>query len=209
MGSTPERNRRDSNPQISSVTPTPGRRLRDLLDVMDRAGEPEPALSKTEAFEILRNDRRRRVITYLQTNGKAAGLEELTRHVAAAEYGVPNDDVTSTQYKRVYTGLYQSHLPMMDEHDIISFDPTENRITLRGRARPLLPYVMERAEYIPRLLSVGAALALVTFVGLWASGFGPIASVPTAAIAILATLTIIAVTAHRSVTAAPAPITGP
>ena len=106
-------------------------------EVSDRDGEgavePE-GLSEDEVFDILRNSRRRQVLSYLLENGGQASVKELTRHVAAEEYDVAAEDVTSEQHKRVYTALHQCHLERLDEYGVVDFDTDVKQVTLHETA---------------------------------------------------------------------------
>lgn len=80
-------------------------------------------LSKSDIFDLLRNQRRRFVLHHLENNpDEAVSLGDLADQVAAWEYDVPREEVSSTQRKRVYTTLQQSHLPKMDRAGILEFD---------------------------------------------------------------------------------------
>jgi hypothetical protein len=85
-------------------------------------------LSKTEIFDVLRNQRRRYVLQYLKRNETPVELGDLASQVAAWEYDTTVDEVTSAQRKRVYTTLQQTHLPKMDEAKIVEYDSSRGSI---------------------------------------------------------------------------------
>ncbi|WP_135364030.1 DUF7344 domain-containing protein [Halosimplex halophilum] len=133
----------------------------DLLS--EEADEPEPeAVDETESvpeeaadseevadlpldhvFEILKNERRRTVLHYLQEHGGTVSLGELAEHVAAVENGTTVAQVTSNERKCVYVGLYQCHLPKMDDMDIVEFNQNRGRISLGPNAVQLYEYLEE------------------------------------------------------------------
>ena len=90
-------------------------------------------LGINETFEILKNDRRRMVLSYLRTNDGAATLKELADYVTAEENNVDISSITSSQRKRVYVGLYQFHLPKMSDMDIIEYDKGRGTVTLTNK----------------------------------------------------------------------------
>ncbi|NHN47398.1 hypothetical protein G9464_07290 [Halostella sp. JP-L12] len=96
----------------------------------DSTDDEDSVLSKTEIFDVLRNQRRRFVLQYLKRNETPVELGDLATQVAAWEYDASVDDVTSAQRKRVYTTLQQTHLPKMDEAGIVEYD--SSRGTIRG-----------------------------------------------------------------------------
>ncbi|MEF8773816.1 MAG: hypothetical protein V5A37_03760 [Halobacteriales archaeon] len=132
---------------------------------------PEAAdLSKSEIFDLLRNQRRRFVIHYLKAEEGSVELGHLATRVAAWEYGVAPEAVTSSQRKRVYTTLQQSHLPKLDDADIVEFDSSRGVI----RPREVLGDITIYLEIVPGhefawheyYLGLGAvSLALMAAVG--------------------------------------------
>ncbi|WP_313692785.1 DUF7344 domain-containing protein [Halorarum halobium] len=108
--------------------------------------DPPPSPERTDlprdlVFRLLSATRRRRVLEVLDENGGAATLGVAAERVAAAENGVPVERLSSDQRKRVYVGLYQNHLPKLDDANVIDFDPARGRIELGERADLLFPYL--------------------------------------------------------------------
>jgi hypothetical protein len=137
---------------------------------------PDPGgLTKSEVFDLLRNQRRRFVLHYLKNNPDGeVTLGTLADQVAAWEYGVAPEDVSSTQRKRVYTTLQQSHLPKMDEAGILEFDqdrgtiaPTEtvSEITIYMEVVPGREFAWH--EYYLGLGAVCSALMVAVWAGIW------------------------------------------
>ncbi|TKX55114.1 hypothetical protein EXE44_16470 [Halorubrum sp. SS7] len=82
-----------------------------------------------QLFEILKNKRRRRVIRYLlEGKNEEATLDELAEAIAARETGKDIKQISSQERKRVYVGLYQCHLPKMDDYGAISYNKPRGRI---------------------------------------------------------------------------------
>jgi hypothetical protein len=103
-----------------------------VQDLPTPSRDPDADLGVGEVFELLQNQRRRRVLRYLttETDGRAT-LSDLAEHVAGLENDVPPDRVTSTQRKRVYVGLYQAHLPKLDDYGVVDFDKHRGTVDLR------------------------------------------------------------------------------
>lgn len=93
------------------------------------------------AFMVLKNARRRAVIEYLVEIESETDLDTLAEHLAAAENGVDVKALSSVQRKRVYIGLYQAHLPKLDDANVIDFDQPRGRVELRPEVDQLLPYL--------------------------------------------------------------------
>ena len=74
-------------------------------------------LERTEIHDVLRNDRRRVVLSHLQDTDTPVSVGELSEHVAAVETGkspAPRDVRQS-----VYVSLHQNHLPKLSDLGII------------------------------------------------------------------------------------------
>jgi hypothetical protein len=78
--------------------------------------QPEPVQT---ALEAARSDRRRRVIQELDAAGGEMELGDLTDALAKIEYG---NGVSDQERKRVYVGLYQSHVPKLADLGLVRFD---------------------------------------------------------------------------------------
>ena len=78
-------------------------------------------------YDLLKNDRRRKVMHILNRDGKGE-LRSLADEVAANEYNKEAEKVTSQERKRVYVALYQSHLPKMDDANVIEYNKDRGTI---------------------------------------------------------------------------------
>ncbi|SFL53737.1 hypothetical protein SAMN04487950_4125 [Halogranum rubrum] len=81
-------------------------------------------LSKDDLFHILQNQRRRRVLTFLQDvdDDERVDMRDIAEQVAAWEHDTTLQQLTSDERQRVYIALYQSHLPKLDEKGIIDYN---------------------------------------------------------------------------------------
>lgn len=136
----------------------------------DSEGEPEEDAEYTlpldQTFEILKNSRRRETLRYLREHDGNATLSDVAEHIAALENDTTVHAITSTQRKRVYVGLYQCHLPKMDDTDVIEFNQNRGTIRIGPNADQLYPYLEEPSatEWHKLYLSVA-----VVGVGLFAA----------------------------------------
>ncbi len=122
-------------------------------------------LSLDVIFEILKNGRRRAVLEYLMETGESVSLGDLAEHVAARENDKPVSALTSGERKRVYVGLYQCHLPKMDDAGIVEFERNRGHIALGENADQLEEYLGGADErplpwhrYYLAIASAGAVL---------------------------------------------------
>lgn len=98
-------------------------------------------LSLDVAFEILHVSRRRDVLLYLESHQGSARLDELAEFIAAKENDIEEWELTSSQRKRVYIGLYQCHLPKMHAAGIIEYNQPRGEVSLCPAAAQLYPYI--------------------------------------------------------------------
>lgn len=126
------------------------------------------------AFDMLKNERRRHVLRYLLHNGGTTSLSELAESLAAIENGKSKKLITSQERKRVYVGLYQCHLPKMDDAEVISFDRNRGTVELDSNAVDLYQYLQNSHEttgdWDGFFLSV-AGLGVVILVGSYLVGY--------------------------------------
>ncbi len=93
-------------------------------------------------FEIIRNERRRLVLQYLdETEEETVALGDLAEHIAAIENDTTKQALSAQQRKRVYVGLYQCHLPKMADSGIVAFDKNRGTISQGPNVDQLEPYL--------------------------------------------------------------------
>lgn len=128
-----------------------------------------PATDTT--FGLLSNGRRRRLLEEVN-RAEQVGLREVARRIAASERDVPRSEVDDPACKSVYVSLYQTHVPRLEEHDVVEYDggtrtvslvrsPTTRRllrVSGNGTPRPWGRYYAAAAVAgAGLLLTVGAA----------------------------------------------------
>jgi hypothetical protein len=141
--------------------------------------EPAP-LPLDQIFEILKNRRRRDVLKYLKETEQRVSLGEMAEHVAALENDTTVKQISSSQRKRVYVGLYQCHLPKMDDLDIVDFNKNRGIIELGENASQLDPYLEidqqtdhKWYQYYGAIAALGVVLLLTSFAGAASFGLTP------------------------------------
>ena len=97
-------------------------------------------LSLDVAFDIVKNERRRLVLEYIAKEDEPVSLGELAEHIAAIENDKDVKAINSSERKRVYVGLYQCHLPKMDDADVIDSERNSN-ISLGSNADQVMQYI--------------------------------------------------------------------
>jgi hypothetical protein len=87
----------------------------------------QPQLSKSDIFGVLQNDRRRRVLEILRTQGSQS-IRSLSEEIARQES--ETDDPKSTVRKSIYVSLLQTHIPKMESLEIINYDREHDTVEL-------------------------------------------------------------------------------
>ncbi|ADQ69362.1 hypothetical protein C499_12360 [Halogeometricum borinquense DSM 11551] len=161
-------------------------------------------LTKDTIFELLKNQRRRDAIRYLKENDGEAKLGDMAEYIAAKENDIEIAQLSSSQRKRVYIGLYQCHLPKMANSGVIDFEKNRGDITLKQMAEQLEPYL---GDSTPAQNDAGsssskrnAAVAGVVGIGVAAGLLGApgFALVPDAAWAVVSTTALVVLTAMET-----------
>lgn len=110
----------------------------------EAVNEIEP-LSTNDIHSLLKNQRRRYVLEYLRANDDSARLRDVAEQIAAWENDKELKAITSSERKRAYVGLYQCHLPKMDDAEVVSFDQNRGDIEIGPNAEQLMPYLDDEA----------------------------------------------------------------
>lgn len=101
-------------------------------------------LDETVIFEILSSERRRLAIQFLRDSEDDIEVNDIAEYIAEQETGEspPPKDARKT----VYVSLHQTHLPKMDDLDIVSYDTDTKEVSLDDSFRDVVVYM----EVIPR-----------------------------------------------------------
>lgn len=125
-------------------------------------------LTKDDVLDLLSNSRRRYVIYFLEQWNGSATLNELAYNIASRETGVPVDELSEDDKRRVYISLYQTHLPKLDLYDLVDYDKDERTVELAESAHDIGDYFFPDrgtgrrwSTYYLSLAAVGIAVGLV------------------------------------------------
>lgn len=99
-----------------------------VLEPSETHPATDDALPLDIVFDILSNRRRRIILDVLASEDEPTTLGALAELIASIENGKPEASLSSKERKRVYICLLQSHLPKMDDADVIDYD--EDRKTV-------------------------------------------------------------------------------
>jgi DNA-binding transcriptional ArsR family regulator len=143
------------------------KRLDEQLLETERKND-ETTVLRDQTFETLSNPRRREALRYLRTreDDNPVSIRDLAEQIAAWENDLPTVEVTYKQRKRVYTSLYQSHLPRLHRYGFIEYDADRGTIELTPQAEALDIYLeVVPAGYLPWSdVYLGTSMTVATLV---------------------------------------------
>lgn len=87
-------------------------------------------MSDPDMYTILSNPRRYAVLSYLAKEGGPVDFETLLGVVAAEEAGVPVNELSRKQERRVYVALHQNHLPYLESEGLITWDKAQSVVQI-------------------------------------------------------------------------------
>ena len=116
-------------------------------------------LSEDDVFEVLSNRRRRFVIHALKRAEGPLDVTELSTHVTAWEHNIDTDEVRYEDRRNVYSTLQRTHLPKLEEKNVVTVHEEENLVEPTPELENLDIYVeVLRSKEIPwSLYYVGLA----------------------------------------------------
>lgn len=167
--------------------------LRGERDRMDT--DSDRSLSQAEIHDVLRNDRRREVLTVLQDREGDVSIRELAEHIAAIESG--EDPPPRNLRQSVYVSLHQTHLPKLDDLGIVDYDTNSKTVHLRERSGAIEPYmgtVEPAVDRVPAWAYLAVGVVGMALAG--AATAGAVPGVDPAAVAVVALVVVIAVSAY-------------
>ena len=117
------------------------------------------ALSEDEVFEVLSNRRRRYVVHALKRAQEPIEIADLSARVTAWEVDIDPSEVRYEDRRNVYSTLQRTHLPKMEEKNLVRVDEEENVVRPTPKLEDLDIYVevLESQEIPWSLYYVGLA----------------------------------------------------
>jgi len=133
-------------------------------------------LTENEIFELLSNRRRRFVIHALKRAEEPLDVSELSRYVTAWELDVDPDEVKYEDRRNVYSTLQRTHLPKLEEKNVVTVHEAENLVEPTSELEELDIYVeVLQSREIPWSLYyvglAGLAVSLLFAVAVGTPGF--------------------------------------
>lgn len=127
-------------------------------------------LTKDDVLDLLSNSRRRYVIYFLEQWDGTASLNDLAYNIASRETGIPVDDLSEDDKRRVYISLYQTHLPKLDLYGLVEYDKDDRTVSLTEDADDIGDYFFpdqgESQRWSTYYLAIGAVGLVASLAGL-------------------------------------------
>lgn len=102
-------------------------------------------------LEMLSSWRRREFLrqTHALDQGDGVSVSDLSRAVAASEYGKDDEEVTDKEHNRIVTGFYDPHGSKLDDAGLIDYDRDTGRVYATEQAATTL----RRSEWLLILIT--------------------------------------------------------
>jgi len=133
-------------------------------------GEQGASIGEADIHDVLRNDRRRMVLEQLGDAETPVSARELSEAIAARESG--SDPPPRDVRRSVYISLQQTHLPKLDDLDVVDYDdatrevrPGDNAAEVGVYMEVVPRYGLSFAEFHAGLGALGALLVVAAAVG--------------------------------------------
>lgn len=158
-------------------------------DVHDGGDAEEGQLSQDEIFDVLSNRRRRFVVHALKREAGPIDVSTLSKRVTAWELGIDPIDVQYEDRRNVYSTLRRTHIPKLEENDIVVLDEETDLVAPTPALEDVEIYVeIVQGREIPwNRYYVGLATLNVSVLLAIAVGVPGFAMTSTLAVAVFAT----------------------
>lgn len=100
----------------------------------DPSTETEPSTDRL--FDVLSHARRRSVLYCLRQYENPMALADLADEVAVRENETVVADVPNEEVTRIYTSLYHSHVPKLENVGLVEYDQDRDTVALVEHADP-------------------------------------------------------------------------
>lgn len=134
--------------------------------------QPSERLS-ADIREATKNLRRRYALYYVTQDGGSVDFNELVTRVASWETGRSPEELDVSTEKSVYSSLYQTHLPILEEQDLVSFDRETKTVSVTDRTKQIKIEFQQDIALIDRWAAICLLFSSASFIGLglWFFGF--------------------------------------
>lgn len=127
-------------------------------------------LDQKEIHDVLRNERRQNVLKQLKQNMGRLTVRTLAEALAEAETG--ESPPPRNIRRSVYNSLHQTHLPKMDDLDVVDYDRDRKVVSMRSNIRQVdvymeavTPYEVTWAEYYQFLMFLALLVVAIAELG--------------------------------------------
>ena len=101
-----------------------------VLSVLDNLEDCEASAETVdEAFGLLADQRRRLLLSVMQTYGEALTLPDAAEEVAVRETGEQVPNISPERVHEIYLSLYHDHLPRLVDAGFLEYDQERDLVT--------------------------------------------------------------------------------
>lgn len=128
------------------------------------------SLEESEIFHILGNDRRRAIVGLLADGQEHIAVSDVATEIADDES--ETTPVPNNLYKSVYVSLQQTHLPQLEEDDVIEYDADAKTIRQGSNFEAVLEYIDSDSGAGERVLQLHLVACVLGLVLITIAGVG-------------------------------------
>jgi hypothetical protein len=134
------------------------------------------AFEESEVYDVLRNERRRRLLRTLDAADGTMLIGDLADRIAEAEADA--DEAPGDIRQSVYVSLHQTHLPKLHDLGVLEYDRDDRTVTLLDPAEQVLARLEpQQAEAPDDIVGLTRAIVVASVLGLIAT-LGSLAGIP-------------------------------
>lgn len=85
-------------------------------------------------LDVLSYSRRRQILSRLDSGRTPMSLANLADEIVVHERDAPLAEIPAGDVKQVYMSLYHSHVPRLEDADLVEYDQERDAVSLRERS---------------------------------------------------------------------------
>ncbi|WP_227375915.1 DUF7344 domain-containing protein [Haladaptatus halobius] len=85
-------------------------------------------------LDVLSYSRRRQILSRLDSGRTPMSLANLADEIVVHERDAPLAEIPARDVKQVYMSLYHSHVPRLEDADLVEYDQERDAVSLRERS---------------------------------------------------------------------------
>ncbi len=98
-------------------------------------------IPEDDVFAVLSSQRRRFALHCLQKYGGPMALADMADEIAVWENDTDIADISPEEVKRIYVSLYHTHVPKLEDADIVEYSQERDMVALSENAEQVTAHI--------------------------------------------------------------------